>query len=142
MFAYIGTNQDVDAVADDMGIRSRMHYEYSDLGASEMFRTESRSKREFYARLHREGRNFMKEECYDYFESNNQDEDETEKETDITWDVNDDSSSSKIVDNNNDDKQDEEAVSQQQKDTQSVETTEEPEEPKGFWKRVMNILKG
>ena len=142
VFAYIGTNQDVDAVADDMGIRSRMHYEYSDLGASEMFRTESRSKREFYARLHREGRNFMKEECYDYFESNNQDEDEPEKEPDITWDVNDDSSSSQIVDNSNDDKQDEEAVSQQQEDTQSVETTEEPEEPKGFWKRVMNILKG
>lgn len=142
VFAYIGTNQDVDAVADDMGIRSRMHYEYSDLGASEMFRTESRSKREFYARLHREGRNFMKEECYDYFESNNQDEDEPEKEPDITWDVNDDSSSSQIVDNSNDDMQDEEAVSQQQEDTQSVETTEEPEEPKGFWKRVMNILKG
>ena len=142
VFAYIGTNQDVDAVADDMGIRSRMHYEYSDLGASEMFRTESRSKREFYARLHREGRNFMKEECYDYFESNNQDEDEPEKKPDITWDVNDDSSSSQIVDNSNDDKQDEEAVSQQQEDAQSVVTTEEPEEPKGFWEKVKNILKG
>ena len=33
VFAYIGTNQDVDAVADDMGIRSRMSYEYSDTGA-------------------------------------------------------------------------------------------------------------
>ena len=140
VFAYIGTNQDVDAVADDMGIRSRMCYEYSDLGASEMFRTESRSKREFYARLHREGRNFMKEECYDYFESNNQD-DEPEKEPDITWDVNDDSSSSQTVDNS-DDQQDEEATKQQLEDTQSVETTEEPEESKGFWNKVKNILKG
>ena len=142
VFAYIGTNQDVDAVADDMGIRSRMHYEYSDLGASEMFRTESHSKREFFARLHREGRNFMMEDSYDYFESNNQDEDEPEKEPDISWDVNDDSSSSQIVDNSNDDKQNEEAVSQQQEDTQSVETTEEPEEPKGFWNKVKNFFKG
>ena len=33
VFAYIGTNQDVDAVADSMGIRSRMNYEYSQTGA-------------------------------------------------------------------------------------------------------------
>ena len=84
----------------------------------------------------------MKEECYDYFESNNQDEDEPEKKPDITWDVNDDSSSSQIVDNSNDDKQDEEAVSQQQEDTQSVETIEDPEEAKGFWDKVKNIFKG
>ena len=140
VFAYIGTNQDVDAVADDMGIRSRMHYEYSDLGASEMFRTESRSKREFYARLHREGRNFMKEECYDYFESNNQDDEEPEKEPDITWDVNDDVST-QAVDKNDDNKQEEEDPNQQE-NTQSDVTTEEPEGPKGFWDKVKNILKG
>ena len=132
VFAYIGTNQDVDAVADDMGIRSRMHYDYSDLGASRMFRTESRSKREFYARLHREGRNFMKEECYDYFESNNQDEEVTEKGPDIVWDANDDASS-QPVDNSDDDKQE---------DTQSVKTTEEPEEPKGFWEKVKKYIMG
>ena len=142
VFAYIGTNQDVDAVADDMGIRSRMCYDYSPSGAECMFEIERSSKRDFFARLHREGRNFMKEECYDYFESNNQDEDEPEKKPDITWDVNDDSSSSQIVDNSNDDKQDEEAVNQQQEDAQSVVTTEEPEEPKGFWEKVKNILKG
>ncbi len=141
VFAYIGTNQDVDAVADDMGIRSRMHYEYSDLGASEMFRTESRSKREFYARLHREGRNFMKEECYDYFESNDQDEEELEKEPDVTWDVDDDASTP-AIDTSDDDKQEEEETTQQQEDTQSVETSEEPEEPKGFWEKFKNILKG
>ena len=141
VFAYIGTNQDVDAVAGDMGIRSRMCYEYSDLGASEMFRTESRSKREFYARLHREGRNFMKEECYDYFESNNQDDEEPEKEPDVTWDVDDDAPSP-AIDSSDDDKQEDEEANQQQEDTQSVESPEEPEEPKGFWEKVKNILKG
>ena len=132
VFAYIGTNQDVDAVADDMGIRSRMHYDYSDLGASRMFRTESRSKREFYARLHREGRNFMKEECYDYVESNNQDDEEPEKEPDVTWDVNN-GASSQTIDTSDDEKQE---------DTQSVVNPEEPEEPKGFWEKIKNILKG
>ena len=132
VFAYIGTNQDVDAVADDMGIRSRMHYDYSDLGASRMFRTESRSKREFYARVHREGRNFMKEECYDYFESNNQDDEEPEKEPDVTWDVNN-GASSQTIDTSDDEKQE---------DTQSVVNPEEPEEPKGFWEKIKNILKG
>ena len=83
----------------------------------------------------------MKEECYDYFEPNNQDEDEPEKEPDITWDVNDDSSSSQTVDNSDDDKQDEDAASQQD-DTQSVETPEEPVEPKGFWDKVKNIFRG
>ena len=142
VFAYIGTNQDVDAVADDMGIRSRMSYEYSDLGASAMFRTESRSKREFYARLHREGRNFMKEENYDYFESNDQDDEEPEKEPDLTWDVNDDDTSSQTTGKSDDDKQEKETTGQQQVDTQSVETTEESEEPQGFWEKVKNILKG
>ena len=141
VFAYIGTNQDVDAVADDLGIRSRMHYEYSDLGASEMFRTESRSKREFYARLHREGRNFMKEECYDYFKSNNQDDEEPEKEPDVTWDVDDDASTPALV-TSDDDKQEEEETNLQQEDTPSVETPKEPEEPKGFWEKIKNILKG
>ena len=141
VFAYIGTNQDVDAVADDMGIRSRMHYDYSDLGASRMFRTESRSKREFYARLHREGRNFMKEECYDYFESNNQDDEEPEKEPDVTWDVNN-GDSPQTIDTSDDEKQEEEEAVQQQEDTQSVVNPEEPEEPKGFWEKIKNILKG
>jgi Mg-chelatase subunit ChlD len=142
VFAYIGTNQDVDAVADDMGIRSRMCYDYSPSGADCMFELERSSKREFFARLHREGRNFMKEESYDYFESNDQDDEEPEKEPDVTWDVNDDSSSSQTVDNSDDDKQDEEEDTLLQEDTQSVESSEEPEEPKGFWEKVKNILKG
>ncbi len=142
VFAYIGTNQDVDAVADDMGIRSRMHYEYSDLGASEMFRTESRSKREFFARLHREGRNFMMEDSYDYFESNNQDEEEPENEPDIIGEVNDDNSSSQTEDNSDVDKQQDEEASHQQENIQSVDTTEEFEEPRGFWNKVKNFFKG
>ena len=142
VFAYIGTNQDVDAVADDRGIRSRMHYEYSDLGASEMFRTESRSKREFFARLHREGRNFMMEDSYDYFESNNQDEEEPENEPDIIGDVNDDNSSSQTEDNSDVDKQQDEEASHQQENIQSVDTTEEFEEPRGFWNKVKNFFKG
>jgi Mg-chelatase subunit ChlD len=142
VFAYIGTNQDVDAVADDMGIRSRMCYDYSPSGADCMFELERSSKREFFARLHREGRNFMKEESYDYFESNDQDDEEPEKEPDVTWDVNDDSSSSQTVDNSDDDKQDEEEDTLLQEDTQSVKSSEEPEEPKGFWEKVKNILKG
>ena len=84
----------------------------------------------------------MKEECYDYFESNNRDEEEPEKEPDITWDVNDDSSSSQTVNNSDDDKQVEETASQQQENTQSVETTEDLEEAKGFWDKVKNIFKG
>lgn len=68
VFAYIGTNQDVDAVADSMGIRSRMNYEYSQTGADEMFNVE-RSKREvFYCKLANEGKDFMRRKDFDFFE--------------------------------------------------------------------------
>ena len=73
VFAYIGTNQDVDAVANDMGIRSRMSYEYSDTGAECMFNIEHSSKKRFFDRLHREGRQFMMEDSYDYFNPGNED---------------------------------------------------------------------
>ena len=106
-----------------------------------MFELERSSKREFYARLHREGRNFMKEDSYDYFDSNNQDEEVPEKEPDITWNVNDETSS-QAIDNSDDDKQDKTEANQQQEDSQSFEATEDSEEPKGFWKKVKNILKG
>ena len=74
----------------------------------------------------------MKEECYDYFESNNQDDEEPEKEPDVTWDVNN-GASSQTIDTSDDEKQE---------DTQSVVNPEEPEEPKGFWEKIKNILKG
>ena len=142
VFAYIGTNQDVDAVADDMGIRSRMSYEYSDIGAECMFERERSSKREFFARLHREGRSFMKEESYDYFSPSEDDDNEPEKEPDITWDVNDDGSSSQIVDNNDDDKQEVEETNLPQGLTGGESEPNEPEKPLGFWGKVKNYILG
>ena len=142
VFAYIGTNQDVDAVADDMGIRSRMSYEYSDLGASAMFEVERSSKRAFYDRLSRKGRRFLMEEEYDYFNPSKDEDEEPEKEPDITWNVNDNDASSQTVGKSDDNKQEEEEPNPQQEDSQSVETTEETEEPKGFLNKVKNILKG
>lgn len=67
VFAYIGTNQDVDAVADDMGIHSRMSYDYSPSGVSCMYSAERSSRRLFFDRIAREGREFLKEEDYDFF---------------------------------------------------------------------------
>ena len=66
VFAYIGTNQDVDAVADEIGVRSRMNYEYSDMGAREMFRTEHRSRRNLYDRISKYGKSIIEEDI-DYF---------------------------------------------------------------------------
>ena len=87
VFAYIGTNQDVDAVADGMGIRSRMSYEYSGTGAECMFDIESCSKKRFYDRLHHEGRAFMTKACYDYFSPDEPKIEEPEKEHDVVCDV-------------------------------------------------------
>ncbi|MBQ9203007.1 MAG: hypothetical protein IJ155_02065 [Prevotella sp.] len=142
VFAYIGTNQDVDAVADDMGIRSRMSYEYSDAGAACMFEVERSSKRAFFDRLSRYGKRSVMEEEYDYFNPSEDEDEEPEKKPDITWNVNDDGVSSQTEDNSNDDKQEEEETDQQQEDTPSVEITEEPKEPKGFWGKVKNYIMG
>lgn len=92
LFVYIGTNQDVDAVADDMGIRSRMNYEFSDRGASDMFMAERNSKQAFFERIHREGRGIIRDDRYDFFNPDDDDtietQEETEKEPDIVWDEN------------------------------------------------------
>lgn len=76
VFAYIGTNQDVDAVADSMGIRSRMSYEYSPEGAQCMLNVDRGRRSRFYESLSRYGRSMINED-YDYF---NADEDDHEKE--------------------------------------------------------------
>jgi len=76
VFAYIGTNQDVDAVADDLGIQSRMKYDYSGEGVACMCRVESRSRKSFFDRLSREGSRFLREEDYDYFKTD--DDEKTE----------------------------------------------------------------
>ena len=68
VFAYIGTNQDVDAVADSMGIRSRMNYEYSQTGAEDMFNVEHCRRSVFYCKLANEGKDFMRRKDFDFFE--------------------------------------------------------------------------
>lgn len=139
VFAYIGTNQDVDAVADDMGIRSRMSYEYSDRGACDMFEAERSSKRAFFNRLSRYGRSIVEEDL-DYF-SLKDDEEEPEKESDITWDVKEENKPSSDIDNQGDNKNDTEG-SDQQLDTPTSDTgTDEPEKPEGFWGKMKNLLK-
>lgn len=145
VFAYIGTNQDVDAVADDMGIRSRMSYEYSDTGAECMFNIEHSSKQRFFDRLHREGRQFMMEDSYDYFNPGNEDaikhDDEPEKEPDITWNMDDDNQPSSAdgdcIDGNN-----QEAENQQEKPSETGADTTEPEKTVGFWSKIKNYIIG
>ena len=138
IFAYIGTNQDVDAVADDMGIRSRMSYEYSDRGACDMFEAERSSKRAFFNRLSRYGRSIVEEDL-DYF-SLKDDDDEPEKEPDITWDMNDENKSSETV-NHDENKTDPKESDQQQVTTSSDTGNDEPEKPEGFWNKMKNLLK-
>ncbi len=81
VFAYIGTNQDVDAVADRLGIHSRMNYNYSPTGAACMFATERRSKKAFFDKLSSFGKSIVMDKNYDYFGND-------EKEPDIVWDLN------------------------------------------------------
>ena len=132
VFAYIGTNQDVDAVADGMGIRSRMYYDYSDRGASDMFETERSSKRNFFARLHREGRDFLMDNDYDYFHPGNEDaikkEEEPEKEPDVLWDV--------MEEEKQDSPKLKEAVDESEK------IVKEPEKPKGFFGKIKDYIFG
>lgn len=145
VFAYIGTNQDVDAVADDMGIRSRMSYEYSDTGAECMFNIEHSSKKRFFDRLHREGRQFMMEDSYDYFNPGNEDaikhDDEPEKEPDITWNMDDDNQPSSAdgdyMDGNN-----QKTENQQEKPSEPGVDTTEPEKTVGFWSKIKNYIMG
>ena len=146
VFAYIGTNQDVDAVADGMGIRSRMSYEYSDTGADCMFEIENSSKKRFYDRLHREGRVFMSEASYDYFKpdvkDDKQDDVEPKKEPDITWNVNENqesSDSNNEIQNNNLNSNDDNL--QESSPTPDV-VAKEPEKPMGFWSKVKNYFMG
>lgn len=79
VFAYIGTNQDVNAVADGMGIHSRMHYDYSLKGASDMFEEELRHRKVFYNLVSCEKRDLAKE---DYFSLADKEEDNIERKDD------------------------------------------------------------
>lgn len=82
VFAYIGTNQDVDAIADNLGIRSRMHYNYSPEGAASMFRTAQNRNTVFYDRIATHGKEFLMDENFDFFDSDDNKEKEEEKRND------------------------------------------------------------
>ena len=137
VFAYIGTNQDVDAVADDMGIRSRMNYDYSPQGAECMFELERTSKRRFFDRLASHGRNFLMDEQYDYFES----EEDPEKEPDITWNIEDNNKTSSTNDDNQINVNQKTENHQEQEDAEKENETVENEEPIGFWNKIKNVFK-
>jgi Mg-chelatase subunit ChlD len=51
VFTYIGTNQDVDAVADSLGIQNRMQYEYSQRGTEAMMQQECISRLRFFDKI-------------------------------------------------------------------------------------------
>jgi uncharacterized protein YegL len=51
VFTYIGTNQDVDAVADSLSIDNRMNYAFSVSGAKKMLNTERSSRMKFFSKL-------------------------------------------------------------------------------------------
>ena len=55
-FVYIGTNQDVDAVADSLSIDNRMNYISSPQGFRRMSQTDLSSKERYYERLSRKKR--------------------------------------------------------------------------------------
>lgn len=137
VFAYIGTNQDVDAVADDLGIRSRMSYEYSDTGACEMFEKERRSKDVFFSRLSREGRMFMRKDDYDYFEE----EQETPgKEAEITGNADIETHS---TDNGQETHGNEQSESTPEQDaTYGNANQETAGDNIGLWGKIKNYIKG
>lgn len=135
VFAYIGTNQDVDAVADDIGIRSRMSYEYSDRGTACMFKTEQSSKREFYKRLQREGKRFLFDEDYDYFNQSKQD-DEPEEESNKILNMDDDNQISSVdADSRDEDNQNADG------DNTHQGSTEVDSEPDGLMQLWIKIKK-
>lgn len=125
VFAYIGTNQDVDAVADDMGIRSRMYYECSPIGARDMFDHERSSKERFFGKLHQCGRSFLMNESYDYFNPDNEDNEAPSSQDDI-------------ISSDNEKKLQE--VEEKQNSTESYANTDEKESAKGFWGKLKDYL--
>jgi uncharacterized protein YegL len=51
VFTYIGTNQDVEAVADSLSIDNRINYEYSTSGTKLMLKKERLSRERFFNKL-------------------------------------------------------------------------------------------
>ena len=134
---------DEDVVADDMGIRSRMSYDYSPEGAQAMLNLDRSSKRAFYDRLSRKGRRFLMEEEYDYFNPGKDDDDVPEKEPDITWDMEDESlTSTSGTDVQGGNKQDTDEGQQEGTTESSTVEVDEPKEPRNFWSKMKNFIMG
>jgi hypothetical protein len=51
VFTYIGTNQDVDAVADSLAIDNKMNYQYSSPGTQDMLNKERRFRERFFNKI-------------------------------------------------------------------------------------------
>lgn len=66
VFAYIGTNQDVDSIADEIGVRNRMGYHYSSEGVRDMWETDKESRLRLYYSAAHEGRSAI-DENYGYY---------------------------------------------------------------------------
>ena len=66
VFAYIGTNQDVDSIADEIGVRNRMGYGYSSEGVRDMWKTDKESRMELYYSAARKGKSAI-DGNYGYF---------------------------------------------------------------------------
>ena len=141
LFVYIGTNQDVDAVADSMGIRSRMCYDYSPAGAECMFEVERSSKRAFFDRLSRKGRSILLDEEYDYFSPNDQEDKKDEKEPDIIWDMKEEESSSSYDKDPHDKNEKESAEAEQKQDNSATVDIEGSKKHMGLWDKVKNFIK-
>lgn len=135
VFAYIGTNQDVDAVANDMGIGSRMCYQYSPEGAARMFAQERVSRKRFFDRLATQGKSIIKDKRFDYFES----EEESEKEPETARDKIGDTASPS--DSQEAEGKDWQEAGQEQVSSEDNETAEGPERPKTFLGKIMNGIR-
>ena len=110
-----------------------------------MFAEECRRRGDFYGRLAGQGRRFMCEENYDYFSPGDEDavkhDDESEKESDITWNMDNDNHPSSadvdcMVENN------QETENLQEKPSETGADTTEPEKTLGFWSKIRNYIKG
>lgn len=139
VFAYIGTNQDVDAVADDMGIGSRMRYQYSPEGAARMFAQERVSRKRFFDRLATHGKSAIKDKRFDYFESEEESEEESGEKPETARDKNDDTSSPS--DSQEAEGKDWQEAGQEQVSSEDSETAEGPEKSKTFWGKMMNGIR-
>lgn len=66
VFTYIGTNQDVDSIADEIGIQNRMGYHYSSEGVRDMWETDKESRLGLYYSAARKGKSAV-DGNYGYF---------------------------------------------------------------------------